>query len=114
MPIADPRSWEVLTYGDETAFLDFIGSHELLMRQFQDYAVRVLGLPTYSVLPLGDYTGPEWHDVDQMVHEGLASSLGLPAPIDLRSYDLSDRDQFASWTWLHAQDMVRLRLALGL
>lgn len=114
MPIMDPRAWEVLPFGDETAFLDFLGAHELQHRQFNDHIVKVLGVTSYPVLPLGDYLGPEWHDAHQLVHDGTALALGLPAAPDFRSYDFSDRDQWSTYHWLHTLEHVRLRQAAGL
>lgn len=114
MPIPNPRSWEVLPFGDLTAFMDFLGSHDLVWRSLNQQIRVNLAKPTYPVLPLGDYTGAEWHDADQLVHEGACTALGIPLPPDFRSYDLTDKDQFASWTWLHAQDMVRIAQAAGL
>ena len=114
MPIADPRSWEVLQFGDETAFVDFLGAHELQHRAFDQQIRQILLLPTYPVLPLGDYTGPEWHDAHQLVHDGEATSLGIAAAPDFRSYDFADPDQWASYHWLHAQEHVRIREAAAL
>ena len=114
MAIADPRSWETLSHGDETSFLDFLGAHALQHRAFEHTIRDVLLLPTYPVLPLGDYTGPEWHDAHQLVHNGEALALGIAAPPDFRSYDFEDKDQWASFHWLHAQEHVRIRRAAGL
>lgn len=114
MPIVDPRSWEFLQYGDQSAWLDFLGTHELQHRAFADTVIRVLGHPTFAALPLGDYTGPEWHDSHQLVHDGVARSLGLVAAPDLRSYDLADQEQWASYHWIHAREHTRIRQAASL
>ena len=114
MAIVNPHSWEVLEFGDETSFLDFLGAHELQHRAFASTIRVVLGKPTYALLPLGDFTGPEWHDAHQLVHVGEATALAIAAPPDFRSYDLGDREQFASWTFLHALEHVRIRLAAAL
>ena len=114
MAITDPLSWAFLTFGDESSFLDFLGAHDLQHKAFAGTLRHVLGLATYPLLPLGDFTGPEWHDAHQLVHDGEARVLGLPAAPDFRSYDFSDRDQWASYSYLHAQEHVRIRRAAGL
>ena len=114
MAIVDPLSWAHMEFGDETSFLDFLGTHDLQHRAFATTIRTVLGGATYPVLPLGDFTGPEWHDAHQLVHAGEATALAIAAPQDFRSYDLEEKEQFASWTWLHAQEHVRLRLAMGI
>lgn len=114
MSIVDPRGWQMLPFKDETAFIDFIGSHELQHRAFNDYIRQVLAGPTYPVLPLGDFSGDDWHQAHQLVHDGTAFSLGIDASPDFRSYDFSDADQWASYHWLHALEHVRIREAAGL
>ena len=113
MSIVDPQSWAFLVYGDQSAFLDFLGTHELQHRQFAYTVTAVLGDPTFPSLPLGDYTGPEWHDAHQAIHQGLTDSLGIAGPPDFRSYDFEDKDQWAAYMWLHSQEHVRLREAIG-
>lgn len=114
MAIVDPHGWSFLQYGDQTGWIDFLGAHELQHRAFADTIIRVLGHATFPSLPLGDYTGPEWHDAHQLVHDGEAAALALTAAPDLRSYDLADREQWASYHWIHALEHVRIRGAAGL
>jgi len=113
MPVVDPHSWAVLTFGDRDAFTDFLGTHALFHRAL-DVRVRQLGGVAYPSLPLGDGGGDSWMLALQQAHDGAASSLLIPASPDLASYDLSDPDQFATWTYLLALDDVRLRPAAGL
>lgn len=114
MPIADPLSWSVMGFGDKTAWLDFLGAHALWHRSVDTYLRQHLGADPYPTLPLGDGGGAEWHEAHQLTHVGEANALLIPAPPDFRSYDLEDREQFATWTFIHAQECVRLRLAAGL
>jgi hypothetical protein len=46
-------------------------------------------------------------------HRSLAKALGLGAPQNLQSYDLTDPTDFASWTYILAADLTRLRNAAG-
>lgn len=113
MPILDPRTWEVLPFGDETSFIDFLGHHELQHREFAS-VIRAAGKASYPLLPLGDGGGTEWHQAHQLVHEGETTSLGIASPTDFTAYDLDDPNDFATWTFLHAQQHVTIRTQLGI
>ena len=113
MPVADPHAWAVLQFGDQNAWLDFLGQHALWHRAL-DVAVRALGGVAYPSLPLGDGGGDAWHEAHQQAHEGAAASLVIASPIDFRSYDLTDPEAFPTWTYLHAQEHIRLRGVVGI
>jgi hypothetical protein len=114
--LIQPSLWQSLQYGDQDAFVDFLGGHELWHRQV-DVLIRSAGAAPYPSLPLGDGPigdGGDWHLVHQVIHRGEAAGLALSEPPDFTAYDLNERDQFASWTWLHAQEHQRLMVAAGL
>lgn len=113
MPIIDPHSFEVLPFGDQTAWIDFLGVHELQHREFAS-AIRAAGKASYPLLPLGDGGGDEWHQAHQLVHQGETSSLGIASSPDFTAYDLDDANDFATWTFLHALQHVTIRKQLGL
>ena len=113
MAIVDPRSWSVMIFGDEGAWLDFLGAHELQHRAFA-FSIRAAGGLSYPLLPLGDGGGAEWHEAHQLVHQGETTSLGIAEPPDFRGYELSDPDQFSTYTYLHALEHVRVRQAIPL
>ncbi len=113
MPVVDPHHWSHLPFGDQTAFLDFAGTHALFHRAL-DVKIRSLGGAPYNYLPIGDGGGSEWLLAVQQAHAGAAAALLIPEPPDLTSYDLSDPDEFTTWTYLLALDDIRLRQAAGL
>jgi hypothetical protein len=113
MPVVDPHSWEVLAFGDASAFTDFLGAHALWHRAL-DVVLRAAGGAPYPTLPLGDGGADEWHTAHQNTHVGEAAALTIAAPPDFQSYDLKRPDDFQTWTYLHAQEHVRLRQAAGL
>ena len=113
VPIVDPHSFEVLPYGDRTAWIDFLGQHELQHREFAS-AIRAAGKASYPLLPLGDGGGDEWHQAHQLVHQGETSSLGIASSPDFTAYDLDDANDFSTWTFLHALQHVTIRKQLGL
>ena len=115
--IIQPQLWQSLPFGDKDAFVDFLGTHALWHAAL-DHRIRSQGAPPFPTLPLGD--GPvagseaDWHLAHQAVHDGEASGLGLSGSPEFTAYDLDKRDEFASWTWLHAQEHIRLFVAAGL
>lgn len=111
MAVVDPLSWSVLPFGDQTAWVDFLGSHALWFASVVQHVRQNLGGAPIALLPLGDGGGAEWMDADQLAHDSTSDSLGVPRGPDLRSYDLGEAAQFASWAFLHANDCVRLRQA---
>jgi len=113
MPVVDPHHWSHLPFGDKTAFTDFLGTHALFHAAL-DVAIRRLGGVPYNYPPIGDGGGSDWLLALQQAHDGAAASLFVPEPPDLTSYDLSDPDEFASWTYILALDDIRLRQAAGL
>src|SRR2546425_370151 len=112
-PVPDPLSWSHLTFGDATAWIDFLGQHGLWHRAL-DVTVRSAGGAPYASLPLGDGGGDAWHLAHQQAHDGAARALGIAAAPDLQSYDLQDPDQFSTWTFLHSLEHVRVRRAAGI
>lgn len=114
--VPQPQLWQSLPFRDHNAFVDFLGQHALWHTDL-DHLIRTAGGAPYASLPLGDgptEDGADWHQVHQLIHVGEASGLALAGPPDFTGYDLNQRDQFASWTWLHAQEHIRLLVAAGL
>ncbi len=111
-----PQLWQSLPWGDKDAFVDFLGAHQLWHTDL-DYRVRLFGGAPYPSLPLGD--GPvgedeaDWHLVHQAIHDGEAAGLGLSPSPDFTAYDLDKRGEFASWSWLHGAEHIRLLAAVG-
>jgi hypothetical protein len=113
MPVADPHSWSHLAFGDQTSFIDFLGTHALFHRAL-DVKVRSLGGAAYNYLPIGDGGGESWLLAVQQAHQGPSTALGIAAPPDLTAYDLKDPDEFATFCYLLALDDIRLRQAAGI
>ena len=113
MPVVNPKSWEFLQFGDETALIDFYGTHMLFHRAL-DVKVRSLGGAAYNYPPIGDGGGDNWLLALQQAHSGAASALLIAPPPDLTTYDLNDPDEFATFFFLLAQDDIRLRQAAGI
>ena len=115
--LVQPTLWQSLPFKDKDAFVDFLGGHDF-WHDALDQLLRAAGAAPYPSLPLGD--GPvtdsegDWHLIHQAMHEGEAAGLALSGPDDFTSYDLNKLDEFSTWTWLHAQEHIRLALAAGL
>ena len=114
--LPQPQLWQSLPWADRNAFVDFLGAHALWHAAL-DHLVRAAGAAPYPALPLGDGPiddGADWHLVHQAMHEGEAAGLALAAPPDFTAYDLNHRDEFATWTWTHAAEHLRLGVAAGI
>ena len=108
----DPVLFSELPFGDLTAFSDFVGTNALYHRALAQTAAAG-GFP-YRTFPLGDFgSGPEWlHALNaQMV--AACAALGITGPTDVASYNLNDPNDFASFTLAYANDLRRLRTAVG-
>jgi hypothetical protein len=116
MSVVSPALWKSLQFGDQNAFVDWLGHHDLWHIALDDVVRRMGGAP-YPTLPLGD--GPigdgasDWHFAHQRRHEGLCSGLAIPGPPDFTAYDLNQRDDFNTYTWLHAVESERVMSVLG-
>lgn len=113
MPLVDPLQWALLPFGDQTAWVDFLGAHALWHLELDQQIRENLGGDTFPQPNLGDGGGPEWDSAHQLVHDSESEALGIERGPDFQSYDRNQPEQFASWAFLHASDCVRLRRAAG-
>jgi len=101
-------------FKDLTAFRDFAGTFYLYHRALQQQVLAVTGT-NYRVMPLGDGRGEdEWLRAVQQTHAAAAHALGLVAPSDLTSFDMSREADHAAWFFAVSSDLERLRLQAGL
>lgn len=107
-----PQMWSNLPFGNRTAWRDFVGTHWLWHRAVAEQVRRTTGIG-YRVYPIGDGYGSAWLDAVQQTYTNAAAALGLSPPGDLRSYDLSRAEDFASWTFLLSNEAERIRQAAG-
>ena len=102
-----------MPFGNPTALMDFYGEHGLYHHVFADATFRFNGA-TYRTYPLGDGGGPSWLQAHQAEHQAMRSALSLGTAPDLSSYALDDRESFASFMFLHANEHRILRAVIGL
>lgn len=115
MPLMDPLSWSVLTFGDETSLVDFYGSHALWHDELDGIIRQVLGGATITTLPLGDgLASQEQALAHQQRHDDECDALLIERGPDFQSYDLTKADSFASFMFTHATECARLARAAGL
>ena len=112
MPI-DPSVFASVPFRNPTAWKDLTGTLELWFRALGQRIHQSTG-QSIRVLPLGEGGGTEWLSGVQTQFESAATALGIAAPGDLESYDLSRAEQFASWTWTLSQEARRLGTAAAL
>lgn len=107
----DPFIWNAVPFGDRNAFLDFEGQHQLWSQAVADH-LNVAGTPFQSLV-LWNLMTPDGRQAHQQWHINANHAVGILGPGDLVSYDLRNKDEFASWVFLHAQESARLRVAAG-
>ena len=109
----DPALWESLPFNNLTALQDFWGGNALYHQVLAETVFRVTGT-RYPKFPLGDGGGALWLRADSREHISAAAALGLVGPPALEGYDLRNPEDFASFMFLHAQDLRRLGRAAGI
>lgn len=100
-------------FGDEKAFLDFLGVHEVAHRTLARYAAaRGYVIPA---VPLADtpYNNRDWLLDHEQVHRSLAQASGRPLSGDLATVDLKDKSQFEDWMYWHAALHEQINLDFG-
>jgi len=100
-----PALFQSVPFGDQDAFLDFLGYHQA----WHQALASVTGTP---ILTLDDLRTQLLRHAE--LHQALAAALLIPAAGDLVSYDLRDRDSFNGFMATHALDHDRLRKAAGI
>lgn len=110
--MVDPSLWSNVPFRNPTAWADFVGQHWLWHRALAEHVTRTTGA-SYRVLPIGDGGGALWLQAVQATYVNACVALGLEPPSDFTSYDLSQAEDFASWTFLVSQTASRLRETAG-
>jgi hypothetical protein len=110
--MVDPSLWGSVPFRNPTALLDFFGEHGLWHRAFSDAMFRFNGA-TYRTVPLGDGGTAVWLQAHQAEHQAMRTAAGLGTVPDLSSFDLGDRESFASFMFVHANEHRILRAVIG-
>lgn len=117
--LISPLLWQLVPFADVDAWDDFLGQHEA----WHQALARVTGT-AWHPLDLRIAGGPETPEarqkltraalaLNQQMHHDVADALGISRSGDLVSYDLTDRDRYTGFLWVHALDHERLRQAAG-
>ena len=118
--LIDPALWQTIPMEDVDAWEDFLGMHE----QWHQALAEATGT-FWQPLDLRAQGGAASQEtkvklsraalmVNQQMHYDVADALGIGRDGDLVSYDLSNRDQYVGWLWVHSLSHSRLRIAAGL
>lgn len=118
--LISPLLWQTIPFTDPDAWDAFLGDHqawhETLAKAtgtaWQPVDLRMTGGPNDAVARTK--LSRAALAINQQMHHDVADALGAARSGDLVSYDLSDRDQFVGWGWVHALDHERLRQVAGL
>ena len=110
----DPALFSNVPFRNATAWTDFTGTLWLYLRALAEHVGRNQGV-TIRVQPIGDGDGrSRWLQAVQETLVSASLALQIAPPNDLSSYDLSEPEQFASWTFLVSQQCSRMREAAGI
>ena len=109
-----PDLWASVPYRNLTAMIDFAGQFHLWHIALAQKIGQTTG-KSYRLYPVGDGRGDAaWLSAIQKNHNNAAAALGIAAPPDLSSFDLSLAEDHASFFFLVSNDSARLRKAAGL
>jgi len=109
----DPSLLAGTPFRSKTAFVDLVGTVSFMHNALIQATIALTGnVPTrYGLDPAAPQA--DLLQVIQSQHASLSKALGIEPPDDLTSFDLTDGTDFASWTFLLAADLTRLRDAAG-
>lgn len=101
-------------FNNRTALVDLAGTIDLYHQALCETISRNFGVPVVKY-PLGSGRGePEWLDALTKQHAAEANAMSLAGPPSFSEFDLKDPAEFASFTFLLANDLERLRRVAGL
>jgi len=93
-----------MRYGDEAAFLSFMGDHAFAHTQYQSamFAQNGVQIPVFDMAELGNPR--EWALAHYEIHRAINSVLKLPEPSDLLDFEIDKAPSFEDWMLNH-QDL---------
>lgn len=109
----DPSLFSGVPFHNRTAFADAAGTLDLYHAVLADAIARLTQTPVRKY-PLGNGRGEkEWLTALTRQHADEAQALGLPGPPDFTDFSLGDPSEWASFWFIVANDLQRIRIAAG-
>ena len=100
-------------FGNEEAFLDFLGANEIAHIAFGAALAR-LGYVVSAPPPLGNpLESEDWLNDHWQRHKDECAIFGVSVP-DLSAADLTDESQYSDWMTLHTNLHSAQNAALGI
>jgi hypothetical protein len=109
----DPGLLGSTPFKSPTAYIDLIGTVSLMHAILIEATIRTTGNTPARFGFDAFEPQDDMLEAIQAQHKSLAEALGLGAAPDLQSFRLTDPAQWASWTFILAADLTRLRDAAG-
>ena len=100
-------------FGDEDAFNDFLGQHEVAHNTIAAYLIRkgkVMGMYPLAQSPIGN---TDWLLDHNQMHQQIAQMTGLIVP-DLSEVDFQNEQEYSDWMLDHAQIHEQINQTLGI
>lgn len=102
--------------GSDEELLHFSFANADLHTRANDQIRRYLGveLPYYVLDPIPtDADFKDWLETHQDIHSRVCGILKITNN-DLSNVDISNRQAWETWIWLHAQEHIQINSALGI
>jgi hypothetical protein len=102
-------------FRNRTAFNDMVGILALYHAALAQTIARNTGTGV-KLLPIGNANGGDaaWLDALTKQTQSETDALGIAGPGSYSEFDLRDPSEFASFTFIVAEDLERIRKAAGL
>ena len=103
-------------FGDADGFTDFLGQHELVHRQINEFMLKKGLIPASYNLGSNPEDNPSWLLDHYQLHLNEFALLGLGADAlpDISVVNFKDEEQYSDWMYVHAQIHDQVNQALGI
>jgi hypothetical protein len=100
-------------FGDQEAFRDFLGHHEIAHETINHYLARKGHIVTVWPLSQAPQDSTDWLLDHNQMHKQIGDYLGLSMP-DISEVDLNNQGQYADWMLTHGQMHQQIDQALNI
>lgn len=100
-------------FGDDDAFSDFLGVHEVAHQTIASRIASKGGIITTRPLSDTPKGNPDWLLDHYDIHRQIGSALGVNVS-DISQVDLTNREQYDDWMQTHGQLHSDINAVLGI
>ena len=100
-------------FGNDEAFHDFLGHHEVAHQTINLFLARKGHLVTVYPLAQSPKESTDWLLDHNQMHQQIGWFISIPMP-DISEVDLNNQEQYADWMLTHAEMHQQIDAALGI